>query len=120
MRRLTIVLNVMAIAVLLVIMVRYLLVPLVLWLVPFAMAWLSLTRSQIASFHMAAIITNLVALLFGLLALGGLGEDAYLADSTWQELLTLIDVLFYVLTPLLNLYWVWRVMRTESAPTRPE
>jgi hypothetical protein len=34
--------------------------------------------------------------------------------------LTLIDVLFFLLTPLLNLYCVWGVMRTESAPTRPE
>jgi hypothetical protein len=120
MRRLTIVLNAMAVAVLLVILVRYLLVPLVLWLVPFAMALMSLTRSQIASFHMATIITNLVTLLFGVLALSGLGEDAFLVDSTWQELLTLIDVLFFLLTPLLNLYCVWGVMRTESAPTRPE
>lgn len=120
MKKTVIALNGLAMLVLLAIFLRYLLLPLVFWVLPFALAFLSLTQKQIVSFHMATLISNVVALMFGILALTGLGEDPHFVDTTWQELLVAMVVLFYVLTPLLNLVWVRRTMRTDSAPTRPE
>lgn len=120
MKKLVILLNWLAILILMAVFLRYLLAPVLFWGAPFAMALVSLTRRQIASFHQATLIANAVALMFGTLALTGLGEDPEFVDTTWQELLVVMDVLFYMVTPVLNLIWVRRIMRTESAETRPE
>lgn len=114
------VLNVIAVAVLGGGLLRYLLLPLIFLAAPFVMALFALRCRQLASFHQATLILNAVALMFGVLVSGGLLLEGLPVDTTSLELLSVAVMLFYVLTPALNIVLVRRVMRRWSKPPRPD
>lgn len=107
------VLNVTAILVLGGGLLRYLFLPLLFLAAPFVMALVAMWRRQSASFHQATLISNVVALMFGVLALGGMVTEGLPVDATSSELLTLALLVFYVLTPALNLVLVRRALRAS-------
>lgn len=93
--------------------------PLFVLALPFLLTLAGLRRAQIPSFYFAGLITNAVALMFGVLMVVGLLEDPAGLDSTSLELAVTGAALGYVLTPALNLLVLRRVLR-RIPPVRPE
>lgn len=87
---------------------------------PFALAYVALTRAQTRSFHAGALIVNAAVLIIGLLATLGSAHDPQLASTSARETLLAVLFVFYVLTPALNVVLITQLLLATPPGPRPE